>query len=154
MNNNGILNEILGIDKLRVTQAEIAGPERITPFVESTIAFGCCPDCGQVSAQVHGLCEVQMIRDLPYGERQCYLSYRARRFRCDRCHKTFVERVDWKRAGVSYTMRYEKHIYQRARREPINQVAQDEGLSEEAVQTIFEHWAKKRLRHAGTRGSK
>ncbi len=56
---------------------------------------------------------------------------------------------------MSYTLvRYEKHVYQRARKEPVNQIAQDEGLSEETVQAIFEHWAKKRLRHADTRKSK
>jgi hypothetical protein len=40
-------------------------------------------------------------------------------------------------------MRYEQHIYQRTRKEPILQVAKDEMLSEEIVQGIFERWAKK-----------
>jgi len=66
------------------------------------------------------------------------------------CKKTFVERVEGKRASVSYTERYERYVYQRVRRESVSQVAQDEGLSEEAVQAIFEHRAKKRLRHAVT----
>ena len=91
-----------------------------------------------------------MVRDLPIAERRCYLSYRARRFKCERCDKTFVERVDWKRIGVSYTERYERYVYQRVRRESVSQVAQDEVLSEEAVQGIFEYRAKKRRRHAGT----
>ena len=43
---------------------------------------------------------------------------------------------------MSYTTRYERYIYQRSRREPISQVAQNEGLIEEAVQAIFEDWAK------------
>jgi hypothetical protein len=65
-----------------------------------------------------------------------------------------VERVAWKRAEVSYTLRYENYIYQRARKEPVSQVAEEEGLSEEVIQAIFEHRAKKRLRHGGTRKSK
>jgi len=68
--------------------------------------------------------------------------------------QTFVEGVAWKRAGVSYTLRYEKYIYQHARKEPVSQIAQDEGLSEEAVQAIFEYWAKKRLQYADTQKSK
>jgi transposase len=91
-----------------------------------------------------------MIRDLAIAERQCYLVYHARRFKCEHCKKTFVERVEWKRAGVSYTERYERYMYQRVRRESVSQVAQDEGLSEEAVQAIFEYRAKKRRRHAAT----
>lgn len=56
--------------------------------------------------------------------------------------KTFVEGVEWKRQNVSYTERYERYIYQRVRRESVSRVAQDEGLSEEAVQGIFEYRAK------------
>ena len=48
-------------------------------------------------------------------------------------------------------MRYEQHIYQRSRKEPILQIAQDEQLSEEIVQGIFERWAKKRSRHGAGR---
>jgi len=154
MDNHDFLSELLGIDKLRVTYTKISGAEQIKLFVESIEEVAVCPECKQLSMQVHGLSDEQLIRDLAYGERRCYLSYRARRFRCESCNKTFVERVLWKRPEVSYTQRYEQHIYQRARKEPVSQIAQEEGLSEEAVQAIFEHWAKKRLRHAGTRKSK
>jgi hypothetical protein len=132
MNNNEFLNELLNLEKLQVTDAEFAGAEQITLFVESTLAAAICPNCNQVSTKVHDLSAVQMIRDLSIGERRCYLSYWARRFDCEHCDKTFVERVDWKRPGVSYTLRYEKYIYQRARKEPVSQIAEDEGLSEEA----------------------
>jgi transposase len=150
MNNNDFLNELLDIEKLHVARSEFAGKEQINLFVESTLSVASCPDCGHITNQIHDLSEVQMLRDLPIGERRCYLIYRARRFRCEHCNKTFVERVDWKRTGVSYTERYERYVYQRVRRESVSQVAQDEGLSEEATQAIFEHKAKKRLRHAAT----
>ena len=153
MNNNEFLNELLNLEKLQVTEAEFAGTEQVTMFVESTLAATLCPKCNQVSTKVHDLSTVQMIRDLSLGERRCYLSYQAKRFDCQHCDKTFVERVAWKRPGVSYTLRYEQYIYQRARKEPVSQIAQDEGLSEEAVQAIFEHKAKKHLWHGGTRKS-
>lgn len=154
MADNAILTELLGIDKLRVISTEIEGAEQVTLSVESIEEVASCPECGRLSLTVHGLCEEQIIRDLPLGERRSYLSYRARRYRCSSCGKTFVERVTWKRAETSYTLRYEKYIYQRARKEPVSQISEDEGLSEEAVQTIFAHGAKKRLRHGGTRKSK
>lgn len=154
MNSADIINKLLGLEKLQVTGSELEEAEQVTLYVESSVAVAICPDCGQVSEKVHDLSEAQTIRDLPIAERRCYLSYRARRYECKECGKTFVERVEWKRAGVSYTMRYEKQIYQRSRKEPVSQIAQDEGLSEEAVQAIFEHWAKKRSRRGGTRKSK
>ncbi|HKZ69682.1 MAG TPA: transposase family protein [Anaerolineales bacterium] len=150
MNNNDILNKLLGIENLHVMRAEFVGEEQINLVVESTLPVASCPECGHLSEQVHDLSEVQMIRDLPIAERQCYLSYRARRFKCAPCPKTFVERVDWKRTGLSYTERYERQVYQRVRRETVSQVAQAEGLSEEATQAVFEHWAKKRSRAAAT----
>jgi transposase len=153
MDNNDLLNQLLGIEKLHVVRSEFVGEGQINLYVESSLPVASCPECGQISEQVHDLSEVQMIRDLPIAERRCYLSYRARRFKCEHCGKTFVERVDWKRTGVSYTERYERHIYQRIRRETVSEVAEDEGLSEEAAQAIFAHKAKKRLRHAAARKS-
>ena len=151
MNNDEFMNKLLNLDKVRVTQTEFAGAEQVTLIVESTHEMATCPDCGQVSNNVHDLSEVQKIRDLSIAERRCYLSYQARRFDCRTCGKTFVERVTWKRRSASYTVRYEQYIYQRSRKEPVSQIAEEEGLSEEAVQAIFEHKAKKRLRHGGTR---
>jgi transposase len=151
MNNNEFLNKMLGIAKLRVMQSDFIGEEKLNLIVVSTLPVASCPDCGRVSDQAHDESEAQMIRDLPIAERRCYLVYRARRFKCEHCKKTFVERVDWKRPNVSYTERYERYVYQKVRRESVSQVAQDEGLSEEATQAIFEHRAKKRLRHAATR---
>ena len=151
MENNELLNELLGINKLRVIGSEIVNVEEIKFEVESIEEAAICPECHEISSKIHGFCEEQAIRDLAYGERRCYLSYRARRFRCEKCNKTFVERVVWKRPDVSYTLRYEKYIYQRARKEPVRQIAEEEAVSEETVQAIFEHLAKKRLRHGGTR---
>ena len=153
MSNSDFLSELLGIAKLRVTGTEFVSAEQIKLVVESVDEVGICPECHQLSIQVHGLCDEQIVRDLAYGQRCCYLSYRARRYRCEKCNKTFVERVGWKRPEVSYTLRYETYIYQRARKEPVRQVAEEEGLSEEAVQAIFEQKAKKRLRHGGIRKS-
>lgn len=151
MNNNELLNQLLGIQNLHVVKSDFIGEEKLHLEVASTLPVASCPDCGRISNQIHDESEAQMIRDLSIAERQSYLVYRARRFKCEHCKKTFVERVEWKRPNVSYTERYERYVYQRVRRESVNQVAQDEGLSEEAVRTIFEHRAKKRRRHAGTR---
>lgn len=151
MNNNDLLNKLLGIPNLQVVKSEFIGEAKLHLEVASTLTVASCPDCGRISNQVHDESDAQMIRDLSIAERQSCLMYRARRFKCEHCKKTFVERVEWKRPNVSYTERYERYVYQRVRRESVSQVAQDEGLSEEAVQAIFEYRAKKRLRHAATR---
>jgi len=84
-----------------------------------------------------------MIRDLPIWHRRCWLRYAPRRFRCPTCRTTFVERVAWRESGWDYTQRYEQFLYERARHEPVAQMAQSEHLSEDAVEGIFARWAKK-----------
>jgi len=154
MEENQILSQILGIAHLEVKGSIITENNELYLKVEPTVPVAACPDCGKVSMQEHDRGEEQKIRDLAIAERRGWLLYRPRRFHCEDCEKTFVERVEWRRSGMSYTSRYERYIYQRGRREPISQIALDEGLSEEAVQAIFEDWAKKRSRHKGTRRSK
>jgi transposase len=123
MNNNDLVKKLLNLDKVQVTHTDFTDDEKVTLFVESTLGVGVCPDCGQASNKVHDFSEAQMIRDLSITDRRCYLSYQARRFDCQNCAKTFVERVDWKRPGTSYTLRYERYIYQRSRQEPVSQIA-------------------------------
>jgi transposase len=154
MDEKQILTQLLGIKQLEVIRSTIVGEGEIYLTVEPLLKVAACPDCSEISLREHDRGDEQRVRDLSVAERRCWLVYRPRRFRCEGCQKTFVERVEWRRAGMSYTTRYERYIYQRSRREPISQVAEDEGLSEEAVQAIFEDWAKKRLRHKVARGSK
>lgn len=151
MNNNDMLNKLLGIPKIRVAQSVFVGEDQLNLLIESALPVASCPECGHLSDKIHDLSDPQMIRDLPLANRRCYLSYRARRFKCEPCQKTFSERVEWKRSGVSYTERYEQQVYQRIRRETVSQVAHDESLSEEATQALFEYWAKKKSKPAATR---
>jgi transposase len=107
MNTSELLNRLLGIQKLQVVKSDFIGEEKLLLEVVSTLSVASCPECGRVSDQIHDASEAQLIRDLSIAERRCYLVYRARPFKCEPCKKTFVERVEWKRANVSYTERYE-----------------------------------------------
>lgn len=139
-----VLTELLNLSNVKVVHYQLVGQNRINLFVESTLPTALCPACKQPSSSVHDLGEPQMLRDLPIWDRRCWLRIVPRRFKCDHCRNTFVERLAWREPERDYSLRYEQHIYQRARKEPATQVAKDEGLSEEAVQGIFERWAKKR----------
>lgn len=137
-----LLTELLDLPMTRVTHYQLVGPNRINLFIESMADVALCPDCQQVSTTLHDVSEPSFIRDLPMWNRQCWLKYVARRFTGETCQTTFVERVRWREARLNYTTRYAHHIYQRARREPLAQLAQAERLSEQAVQGIFERGAK------------
>ena len=140
-----LLSELLGIPNVRVSHYEKVGQQQLTVYIESTSPAGVCPECEQLSLNVHQIGEVQLLRDLPIWNRRCYLGYAPRRFKCKNCEHTFVEKVSWRESGLDYTVRYAASVYQRTRQEPLAQVAQAEGLSEAIVQGIFERGAKKPL---------
>jgi transposase len=139
-----ILTELLNLPNVKVVHYQLVGQNRINLFVESTLPAALCPVCQQASANLHDQGKAQMVRDLSIWDRRCWLRLEPRRFKCVTCQNTFVERLAWRQPERDYSLRYEQHIYERARKEPITQVAKDENLSEEAVQGIFERWAKKR----------
>ena len=139
-----ILTELLNLPNIKVVHYQLVGQNRINLFVESTLPAALCPNCQQASTNLHDQGEPQMLRDLSIWDRRCWLRLTPRRFKCATCQNTFVERLAWREPERDYSLRYEQHIYQRARKEPITQVAKDENLSEEAVQGIFVRWAKKR----------
>jgi transposase len=139
-----ILTELLNLPNVKVVHYQLVGQNRINLFVESTLPAALCPNCQQASTNLHDQGEPQMLRDLSIWDRRCWLRLTPRRFKCATCQNTFVERLAWREPERDYSLRYEQHIYQRARKEPITQVAKDESLSEEAVQGIFARWAKKR----------
>ena len=85
-----------------------------------------------------------MIRDMPMWDRRGWIGYAPRRFKCEHCDKTFVERVVWREPGLNYTTRYENYVYEQVRRQNVAQVAKDEFLSADVVKGIFERRAKKR----------
>jgi transposase len=146
-----ILGELLGLPNVSVLGYQIIGNERIEVQIRSSLEAALCPDCQQISTQIHDTAEAQTLRDLPIWDRQCWLRYAPRRFACMHCGRTFVERVAWRTPSVGYTVRYAQHIYVRTRQQDIAQVAQDEGLSQDTVRAIFEQGAKKRLPSAATR---
>jgi len=146
-----LLGELLGLPNVTVLGYQLMGSARIEVQIGSSLEAAVCPDCQQLSTQLHDTAEAQTVRDLPMWDRQCWLRYAPRRFACPHCGRTFVERVPWRTAGVSYTVRYAQHIYERTRQQDIAQIAQDEGLSQDTVRAIFEQGAKKRSPSAATR---
>jgi transposase len=140
-----MLSELLGLPHVTVLGYQLNGSEGIEVQIRSNLAAALCPDCGQLSTQLHDTAEAQTLRDLPLWDRQCWLRYAPRRFACQACGCTFVERVPWRTPGLAYTVRYAQHIYERSRHQAIAQLAQAEGLSQDTVRAIFEQEAKKRL---------
>ena len=143
-NENKLLTELLDLKHVRVTKYQLKGSNGIEVKVESSLKAAICPECQSPSDRVHEVSPEQKLRDLSIWQRRCWLLYQPRRFKCERCQNTFVERVGWREGGLNYTVRYETFLYERVRRETMAQVAKDEGLSEDIVAGVFARLAKKK----------
>ena len=151
MSDHELLTTLLGLPQVRVTGYELLDRERVRLSIESTVEAAVCPECQTVSFVLHETSKPQLIRDLPIWQRRCWLQYAPRRFKCLSCEDTFVERLVWREPDLNYTTRYEAFIYQRARREPISQIAASEQLSQDIIQGIFARGAKKQSTPVATR---
>lgn len=106
MSDYQLLTKLLDLPNVRVTGYDLLEAERLHVTIESNVEAAVCPTCQRVSESGHGHAEPQFIRDLSIWQRQCWLCYRPRRFKCATCQSTFVERVVWREADFVYTRRY------------------------------------------------
>ena len=137
-----IPDELLGLPNVKAVSYQLTSAERIEVCIESRLDVAVCPNCQQVSTQMHDTAEPQMLRDLAIWGCQCWLRYAARRFACATCHNTFVERVAWRVPGWADTLRYAQDIYARTQHEDMAQVAQDEGVSQDTCVPFLNRGAK------------
>lgn len=59
-----IASALLGLPNLQAVSYRITSADRIEVFIESGLEAAVCPECQQLSTQIHATAEPQMIRDL------------------------------------------------------------------------------------------
>jgi transposase len=138
------INELIGLEEFEVIDAELEEEDGAVIFhVELKWDVGVCPDCGRVSGSVLEY-EPRLSRDLSVLGRPAYLSFEQRRFRCRGCGDSFTERLaSIESPGAHYTKRYEMWVVRQVRQSNVQAVAQQEGLSWDAVQGILERVAQR-----------
>lgn len=91
-----------------------------------------CPRCGQSSHRLHQN-QRHLVRDLPMGNREVILRVNRRRFKCENCLKPFSEILDFVGEKKTFTHRYAQNITKQVIHSDINNVAKNNGLTEEEV---------------------
>lgn len=147
------LTDLLNLPNLEVVKYETPDSETAILEIKSTLKVAICPGCKTPSASVHDYDDPRLVRDLSLSGRKGYLRYHSRRFECEVCGRSFTERVEWLNFDSSYTKRFEEHVYKLCRKNTIQDVSAFLELGYDAVEGIFQRWAKKRRRHARRRPS-
>jgi transposase len=142
------LSKLLNLPHLEVVRYEMPDAETAILEIKSALEVAICPTCQTPSTMIHDYDEARLVRDLSLSGRKSYLRYQSRRFECAICQQSFTERVEWLNFDSSYTKRFEEHVYQLCRTSTVQDVSAFLELGYDAVEGIFQRWAKKRRRRA------
>ena len=100
-----------------------------------------CPHCGTKSRHLHQN-QNHLVKDLPMGDKEVILNLNRRRFKCKICRKTFSEQLDFVGTKKSFTHRYAENIVKQLISSNVSNVAENNGLTDEEVNSMLEDVAK------------
>jgi len=98
-----------------------------------------CPRCGQTSRRLHQN-KTHLVRDLQITNREVILKVNRRQFKCEGCKKPFSEILYFVELRKNFTHRYIQSITERAINSDINNVARNNKLTAEQVESIWGGW--------------
>ena len=100
-----------------------------------------CPRCGQISHRLHQN-KRYLVKDLPIGNREVILNVNRRRFKCNNCQKPFSEGLYFVSEKKKFTHRYAEAITQQVIHSDILNVAKNNKLTAEEVESMVMHLAQ------------
>jgi transposase len=139
------LSDLLGLPGMVVTEYATEKQEEreiLHIFCHHQHEVAQCPNCGQVSQEIHEE-EERSIRHLDIWGKMTYVHFPSRRFDCNRCKKPFTETLSWIEAKRRESSAYELHVYEQCKDMDIAAVAKHENLHSDTVRLIFKRWAKR-----------
>ena len=100
-----------------------------------------CPRCGQTSHRLHQN-KTHLVKDLPISNREVILKVNRRQFKCKVCKKPFSEILSFVENRKRFTQRYAKNITEQVINSDINNVAINNNLTAEQVESMVKTAAK------------
>ena len=91
-----------------------------------------CPHCGRSSHRLHQN-HGHLVKDLPMANREVILRVNRRQFKCGNCKKPFSETLSFVAKRQSFTNRYAAMITEQVIHSDVNNVAKNNGLTNEEV---------------------
>lgn len=143
MSNKNDTTRLLDIQELIVLDIEIKENEVILKC-KNRFNYSVCPDCDSISSTFHENIQ-KCIRDVPLLGKRCFIQFTHRRFFCEKCRNTFMERLSFLESNSIYTNRYEQHIYHLCRENTITFVSHFECLGYDATEGIYYRQVNKKV---------
>lgn len=104
--------------------------------VECTNKVSNCPTCSNVCESIHEV-SLKKIKDMHLLNKNCWILLHHRRFSCNHCNETFMERLSWLDINGRYTTRYAEWIKRLGREIDVKNLSELEGVGYKTVENII-----------------
>ncbi|MDJ0798000.1 MAG: ISL3 family transposase [Calothrix sp. MO_167.B12] len=135
-----ILTQLLNLPEV-IVESSLQEGQVLILAVSKKVKSAICPHCGQKSSKLHQN-QRYLVKDLPIGDKEVILNVNRRRFKCKKCRKTFSEELDFVGKRKGYTHRYASKIVKQIINSNVSNVARNNGLTDESVNSMLEDVAK------------
>lgn len=101
-----------------------------------------CPRCGEESSSVHQS-HWHIARDLSISDKDVFLKYNRRQFKCKTCKKPFSETLNFIGERRQYTDRLAERVVKQLMHSDTHNVAKNNHITDDLVQSMLEYLSRK-----------
>lgn len=136
----GIIEILLEIEKVQVTEVEIEEKKTVIIKVVSSEVGTKCRKCGEELKQENGEDSAIRLRHIPMFERKVYIEIKPKRYICRKCNgnPTTTQRLGWYDARTGQTKAYEKYILKQLINSTIEDVSIKEDIGYKAIEAAID----------------
>jgi transposase len=138
-----LLTELLNLGSIEVENYHNFGGHMVLE-VEAKTSCAMCPRCGQESVNVHQN-HWHIAQDLKISDRDVFLKYNRRQFKCKTCKKPFSETLDFIGERRQYTDRFAEFVIKQLAHSDIHNVAKNNNVTDDAVHSMLEYLSRKKV---------
>lgn len=129
--------KLLGFPDIHILNVTFAEKEVLFEL-ECTNKNATCPNCGALCESIHEV-SIRKIRDRHMSDKRCWILLHHRRFKCNKCQETFMERLPWIDHYGQYTLRYAEWIQKLGKEIDVKSVSELEEVGYKTVERIVNH---------------
>jgi transposase len=138
-----LLTELLNLGGIEVENYHNFGDHMVLE-VEAKTSCATCPRCEQESVNVHQN-HWHIAQDLRISDRDIFLKYNRRQFKCKTYKRPFSETLDFIGERRQYTNRFAEFVIKQLVHSDIHNVAKDNNITDDVVQSMLEYLSRKKV---------
>lgn len=132
---------LLGIPGTKIKSLDTVNDgDEATIYIELDDIRGCCPKCGSTSIGIKDYYTVHINNSI-IKHRKINVEIRVRRYKCNKCGKTFKQKYDFTEKGDSISIAVKGQILEDLKEKLTNaQIARDHNVSPMTIMRMFDKY--------------